>query len=101
MSTEQPLITSLKSLKNTVGFGPTNDTRSANAPYIDKGLEREQDRQDRWVYTTSMGLGPHGTPATSDPTDPRRHRRGAMLASLPAQSEPSPLPEGPLENYLP
>ncbi len=85
---------SLHDLKNYDGqFGPTNDERAATAKFIDEARKRAKDQEDHWIYTTSYGLGPEGTPATSDATDPRRHRRGAKNATLPKKSEPPPLPE--------
>lgn len=93
---EDIFLTSLHSTKNGAGNEPTNDTRNEDAPWIDQSQQRAQKIEDRWVYTTSHGVTAEGTPATSDATDPRRGKRGAVAAKLPPKSEPPPVPKGPI-----
>lgn len=94
---EDVFQTSLHSLKNSnSGFGPTNETRDKDSQFIDMAKERWDKLEANWIYTESSGIGNQGVVATSDPLDPRRHRRGAKLATLPPASEPPPVPKGPI-----
>jgi hypothetical protein len=75
---------SLESMKNREhSWDTTNPHRADRAAFIDEAAERAARREERWVQTTSQGLKAGGTPATSDPCDPRRYHRGAKAAPLP------------------